>query len=104
MAFANLMYLALAGDSGLRLMLNWRKRLGIIHGIANGIAYLHEGSGECVIHRDLKPPNVLLDDSFRPKIADFGTAKLFTADQPEPSNLTVVVSPSVTSHPPFSCS
>jgi hypothetical protein len=49
MAFANLMYLALAGDSGLRLMLNWRKRLGIIHGIANGVAYLHEGSGECVI-------------------------------------------------------
>ncbi|EEC78089.1 hypothetical protein OsI_17568 [Oryza sativa Indica Group] len=34
------------GDSGLRLMLNWRKRLGIIHGIANGVAYLHEGSGE----------------------------------------------------------
>uniref|UniRef100_A0A0D9ZRA4 non-specific serine/threonine protein kinase n=1 Tax=Oryza glumipatula TaxID=40148 RepID=A0A0D9ZRA4_9ORYZ len=81
------------GDSGLRLLLNWRKRLDIIHGIANGIAYLHEGSGECVIHRDLKPPNVLLDDSFRPKIADFGTAKLLVADQPEPSNLTVVVSP-----------
>ncbi|KAF0890867.1 hypothetical protein E2562_004341 [Oryza meyeriana var. granulata] len=70
---------------------------GSERGIANGVAYLHEGSGECVIHRDLKPPNILLDDSFRPKIADFGTAKLFVADQAEPSNLTVVVSEGYTS-------
>lgn len=84
--------MALKGEPSNRALLNWRQRLDIIQGIAQGVAYLHEGSGESVIHRDLKPPNVLLDDNWRPKIADFGTAKLFVADQPE-SNLTIVVSP-----------
>lgn len=80
------------GEPSLRAMLNWRQRLDIIHGVAHGVAYLHEGSGESVVHRDLKPPNVLLDENFRPKIADFGTAKLFVADRTE-SNLTIVFSP-----------
>ncbi|KAL6651963.1 hypothetical protein ACP70R_010888 [Stipagrostis hirtigluma subsp. patula] len=68
-------------DPKLRALLNWERRLEIIRGIAKGVAYLHEGLCEEVIHRDLKPCNILLDDNWRPKIADFGTAKLFFDDQ-----------------------
>jgi len=80
------------GTTSLRASLNWARRLEIIHGIAHGVAYLHGGSGESVIHRDLKPGNILLDDEWKAKIADFGTAKLFTIDQTR-SNETIVVSP-----------
>ncbi|KAJ1272969.1 hypothetical protein BS78_06G244000 [Paspalum vaginatum] len=79
------------GKPSTRASLDWPRRLEIIHGIARGVWYLHEGSGENVIHRDLKPSNVLLDRSWKPKIADFGTAKLFHADQT--GTQTVVVSP-----------
>jgi serine/threonine protein kinase len=47
------------------------------YGIASGMAYLHAKN---VIHRDLKPANVLLDHRLRPKIADFGLAKLVSVE------------------------
>ncbi|EAZ32107.1 hypothetical protein OsJ_16302 [Oryza sativa Japonica Group] len=72
-----------------RANLHWRRRLDIIQAIAKGVAYLHEGPDGSVIHRDLKLSNILLDDELKPKIADFGTAKLFVADQ---SGQTLVVS------------
>uniref|UniRef100_A0A0E0KVP5 non-specific serine/threonine protein kinase n=1 Tax=Oryza punctata TaxID=4537 RepID=A0A0E0KVP5_ORYPU len=72
-----------------RANLHWRLRLDIIQAIAKGVAYLHEGPDGSVIHRDLKLSNILLDDELKPKIADFGTAKLFVADQ---SGQTLVVS------------
>ncbi|KAF7011406.1 hypothetical protein CFC21_025717 [Triticum aestivum] len=80
------------GEPSLRATLSWRQRLDIIHGIAQGVAYMHEGSGESVVHRDLKLQNVLLDDNWRAKVADFGTAKLFVAEQAD-SSLTIVNSP-----------
>jgi serine/threonine protein kinase len=67
-------------------------RQEIIHGIAHGVAYLHGGSGESVIHRDLKPGNILLDDEWKAKIADFSTAKLFAVHETGPDQ-TIVVSP-----------
>ncbi|OEL33423.1 putative LRR receptor-like serine/threonine-protein kinase [Dichanthelium oligosanthes] len=67
--------LATKWDSGLSL--NWPTRFEIILGIARGLTYLHEESSICIVHRDIKASNVLLDTDLTPKISDFGLAKLF---------------------------
>lgn len=61
--------------------LNWKRRYDIITGISRGLLYLHEDSHNCIIHRDIKASNILLDDKWIPKIADFGMARLFPEDQ-----------------------
>ncbi|KAL5080368.1 hypothetical protein RYX36_008789 [Vicia faba] len=55
--------------------LSWDERLQIAIDISHGIEYLHEGAVPPVIHRDLKSPNILLDDTMRAKVADFGLSK-----------------------------
>ncbi|GMN30226.1 hypothetical protein TIFTF001_002734 [Ficus carica] len=57
-------------------VLAWETRYQIALGIARGLAYLHEKCRSCIIHCDIKPENILLDDEFCPKVADFGLAKL----------------------------
>jgi serine/threonine protein kinase len=61
--------------------LNWIQRYDIILGTARGLAYLHEDFHVCIIHRDIKTGNILLDDDLQPKIADFGLARLLPEDQ-----------------------
>ncbi|KAD5960704.1 hypothetical protein E3N88_12176 [Mikania micrantha] len=61
--------------------LNWRQRFDIIFGIARGLVHLHEESHVKIIHRDIKTSNILLDDDFQPKIADFGLARFQLEDQ-----------------------
>ncbi|KAG7586566.1 Protein kinase-like domain superfamily [Arabidopsis thaliana x Arabidopsis arenosa] len=61
--------------------LNWAKRFKIILGTAEGMAYLHEESNLRIIHRDIKLSNILLEDDFTPRIADFGLARLFPEDK-----------------------
>ncbi|CAI0401529.1 unnamed protein product [Linum tenue] len=56
--------------------LSWKQRMDIVLGTARGLAYLHEDFYMCIIHRDIKTDNILLDDDFQPKIADFGLARL----------------------------
>ncbi|KAL6556458.1 hypothetical protein OROGR_005746 [Orobanche gracilis] len=60
--------------------LDWRKRVDIIEGIAQGLLYLHKYSRVRIIHRDLKPSNILLDKNMIPKISDFGLARIFKQD------------------------
>ncbi|KAL3517522.1 hypothetical protein ACH5RR_020111 [Cinchona calisaya] len=55
--------------------LSWPIRRKIALGMARGLAYLHYGAHHAIIHRDIKPSNILLDESFEPKVADFGLAK-----------------------------
>lgn len=57
-------------------VLDWQTRFNILVGVARGLAYLHEECDECIVHRDIKASNILLDKNFQPKIADFGFAKL----------------------------
>ena len=61
--------------------LSWKLRYGVILGIARGLAYLHEEFHVCIIHRDIKTSNILLDDDFQPKIADFGLARLIPENE-----------------------
>lgn len=61
--------------------MNWKQRFDIIFGTARGLAYLHEQFHVRIIHRDIKPGNILLDDELQPKIADFGLARLLPEDQ-----------------------
>jgi serine/threonine protein kinase len=58
-------------------LLNWNKRMSIIIGIAQGLAYLHHKCNPTIIHLDIKPGNILLDKDYTPKLADFGLAKIF---------------------------
>ncbi|XVE68853.1 hypothetical protein DITRI_Ditri09bG0103000 [Diplodiscus trichospermus] len=60
---------------------NWHKRKQVALGIARGIVYLHEECSNQIIHCDIKPQNVLLDEAFTPRISDFGLAKLLKTDQ-----------------------
>ncbi|RID80229.1 hypothetical protein BRARA_A02907 [Brassica rapa] len=57
-------------------MLDWPTRLQIALGSAKGLAYLHEDCHPRIIHRDIKASNILLDETFEAKVADFGLAKL----------------------------
>ncbi|KAF8658086.1 hypothetical protein HU200_059552 [Digitaria exilis] len=58
--------------------LEWRKRYQIIKGICEALHYLHEMR---IVHLDLKPSNILLDDNMVPKIADFGISRCFDQEQ-----------------------
>jgi len=60
---------------GINCPLDWDTRMKIALDAARGLSYLHEDSQPCVIHRDFKASNILLENNFHAKVADFGLAK-----------------------------
>ncbi|KAG8378369.1 hypothetical protein BUALT_Bualt08G0130300 [Buddleja alternifolia] len=56
--------------------LNWAHRYSVAVGTAKGITYLHEECRDCILHCDIKPENILLDDNYNARISDFGLAKM----------------------------
>jgi serine/threonine protein kinase len=60
-------------------ILSWSQRFEIICDVASGLCHLHGLQPE-IIHRDIKPQNILLDHSFRAKITDFGTIFAFPGE------------------------
>ncbi|XP_055832157.1 G-type lectin S-receptor-like serine/threonine-protein kinase LECRK3 [Solanum dulcamara] len=59
----------------------WEERCGFARDIARGLLYLHDECDTQIIHCDIKPQNILMDDQFCAKISDFGMAKLLKKDQ-----------------------
>ncbi|RDX64380.1 L-type lectin-domain containing receptor kinase IX.1, partial [Mucuna pruriens] len=61
---------------GNRVMLSWVVRYKVALGLASSLLYLHEEWEQCVVHRDIKSSNVMLDANFNAKLGDFGLARL----------------------------
>ncbi|KAJ4726477.1 Receptor-like kinase [Melia azedarach] len=67
--------------------LTWETRKKIIVQIAKGLEYLHDHCNPNIIHFDIKPQNILLDEDFNVKISDFGLARLIDHDQTHVSTM-----------------
>ncbi|KAJ9189037.1 hypothetical protein P3X46_000379 [Hevea brasiliensis] len=67
------------------ISLSWEKLYEISLGVAGGIEYLHRGCDMQILHFDIKPHNILLDENFTPKISDFGIAKFYPTKGSIPS-------------------
>ncbi|XP_057832261.2 L-type lectin-domain containing receptor kinase IX.1-like [Cryptomeria japonica] len=66
-------HLFIKGDSP---PLHWSRRYQIALEIACGLLYLHEEWDHCIVHRDVKSSNVMLDNNFNAKLGDFGLARI----------------------------
>ncbi|KAG6756685.1 hypothetical protein POTOM_040125 [Populus tomentosa] len=63
-------------ESSSRTVLSWRKRMAIAYQLAQALEYLHEKCPLQIVHGDIKPSNILLDEQLNCKLCDFGFAKM----------------------------
>ncbi|XP_058727646.1 probable receptor-like protein kinase At5g20050 [Vicia villosa] len=61
--------------------LSWKLRYKVAIDVAKGLAYLHHDCRSRILHLDIKPENILLDESFRALVSDFGLSKLTPKDE-----------------------
>ncbi|CAN1289743.1 Receptor-like protein kinase 7 [Linum perenne] len=73
-----------------KVELDWDTRYEIAIGAAKGLEYLHHGCERPVIHRDVKSSNILLDEFLKPRIADFGLAKILQSSSGKDSTTRVI--------------
>lgn len=69
-------------------ILTWKMRYSIVMDLASALLYLHEEWEQCVLHRDIKSSNIMLDSSFNAKLGDFGLARL--VDHEKEAQTTVI--------------
>jgi serine/threonine protein kinase len=79
---------ATGGDS--KPTMPWSTRFAVAVGTARGITYLHEECRDCIVHCDIKPENILLDEQHNAKVSDFGLAKLINPKDHRHRTLTSV--------------
>eukprot|EP01018_Ginkgo_biloba_P002069 Gb_24543 [translate_table: standard] len=71
----------LHGNKEANMLADWMTRYKIAVGVAQGLMYLHHDCYPVVVHRDVKPSNILLDADMEARVADFGVAKLIQTDE-----------------------
>ncbi|CAH8361698.1 unnamed protein product [Eruca vesicaria subsp. sativa] len=74
-------------------ILNWETRLKIVVESAQGLEYLHNGCKPPMIHRDVKTANILLNEHFQAKLADFGLSRSFPVEGETHVSTAVVGTP-----------
>ncbi|KAL7100737.1 hypothetical protein ACP275_08G013600 [Erythranthe tilingii] len=57
-------------------ILSWIRRLEVAIGSAKGLRFLHTFPRGCIVHRDIKPTNILIGTNFEAKLSDFGLSKV----------------------------
>ncbi|TVU02209.1 hypothetical protein EJB05_52305, partial [Eragrostis curvula] len=70
--------------------IDWDTRFKIIKGICQGLHFLHKEMDRPVVHMDIRPDNIMLDDKMIPKISDFGLSRLMGQEQTRMNTQTVV--------------